>query len=318
MNLEIDATHHRDLSVGVLGAGPIGSWLATRLIDAGRRVLVLAADEHKMASLLASSAQGTETAAAMALSARSIICCIEDGDRAKEAILGVDGIVTVARPGDTLILMSTLDWRLVTSFDNALRAGGIDFVDAPVTGLRTIGAQAGASLTCFAGAADDVYARARPLLELVCSKISHLGPAGHGTAFKIVHSMIAQANRVVAAEALTLGATAGLDLHKMRQLITGSAADSAAIQRLMAHAIERNFSGVALGVTISDVDLQIRLAETLGLPAPMTSQARHIYQMARSMGLGQEDGAAVLKVYEAWAGVEVKSGMPKDALSPDY
>jgi 3-hydroxyisobutyrate dehydrogenase-like beta-hydroxyacid dehydrogenase len=37
----------------------------------------------------------------------------------------------------------------------------------------------------------------------------------------------------------------------------------------------------------------------------MTSQGQHVYHMARAMGLGDEDGAAVIKVYENWTGVPV-------------
>jgi hypothetical protein len=37
----------------------------------------------------------------------------------------------------------------------------------------------------------------------------------------------------------------------------------------------------------------------------MTGQGQQVYQMARAMGIEQEDSAAVIKVYEQWIGAPV-------------
>jgi 3-hydroxyisobutyrate dehydrogenase-like beta-hydroxyacid dehydrogenase len=43
------------------------------------------------------------------------------------------------------------------------------------------------------------------------SEITHLGALGQGIAMKLVNNMLTQVNRVLIAEALALGAKAGLD-----------------------------------------------------------------------------------------------------------
>jgi 3-hydroxyisobutyrate dehydrogenase-like beta-hydroxyacid dehydrogenase len=44
----------------------------------------------------------------------------------------------------------------------------------------------------------------------------------------------------------------------------------------------------------------------LGFPVPVSSNVHEIYKMAQSMGWGEENASAVIKLFEQMAGVEVK------------
>ena len=298
----------RETTVGFVGLGMMGAPMAQNVLESPRRLVAYDVAREKVEQMVRLGAEPAISPADVASRAGILICMVETTAQAEAVILGSNGFVASARPADLIILMSTIDWSVVKKLHAALAAKGIDFIDAPVAGMRNNGGARGAMLKCFAGGAAAAIERARPVLKTMTSEIIHWGQAGNGTAFKLLNSMILQANRIVAAEALALGAKAGLDPAQMFEQFSNSYANSGAMAYLGPRALERNFDGIRMGITIKDVELQVALGKTLGMPTLMTSQGQHVYHMARAMGFGDEDGAAVIKVYESWTGVPVVAG----------
>jgi hypothetical protein len=55
-----------------------------------------------------------------------------------------------------------------------------------------------------------------------------------------------------------------------------------------------------------DVALGRGLAQSFGLPMPVTSAVRETYDAAHAEGFGNLDMAGVIALYEKWAGVKVR------------
>jgi 3-hydroxyisobutyrate dehydrogenase-like beta-hydroxyacid dehydrogenase len=272
------ASDLRSVTVGFVGLGAMGTPMAENIIRGGYRLVVydIRRDQQGLASMGAGVAKSP---AEIARDAATLICMAETTEEAEEAILGPTGFAAAAEPGDVVVLMATIDWAAVKAIDKALAAGGIAFIDAPVAGRRHNGGARGGALKCFAGGDAAALERVRPILETMTSDITQWGAAGDGTAFKLVNSMIVQANRVVAAEAL--GAKAGLDPARMLDAFARSYANSGALQYLAPRVLARDFDGIPMTVTLDDISLQIALGKALGVPLPMTSQGQLVYGIAR-------------------------------------
>lgn len=297
-------------SVGFVGLGMMGAPMAEHVLLQSKGLIVYDLDPDKTAKLAAQGAVAAISVADVARQASTQICMVETSAQAESVILGTDGFIQTAEAGDLVILMSTIEWTAVKRIHAALGARGIAFLDAPVAGMRLAGGAKGGSLKCFVGGAEADVARAHPILSAMTGDIEHFGAVGTGTVFKLLHAMVLQASRIVVAEAFALGAKAGLDPEQMITAFGRSHANSGAMQNLSGRVLRRDFDGIRMGITLKDVDLQIQLGKALGMPTPMTVQGQQVYQMARAMGLEQEDGAAVIKVYETWTGVPVA---PKQA-----
>jgi 3-hydroxyisobutyrate dehydrogenase-like beta-hydroxyacid dehydrogenase len=115
---------------------------------------------------------------------------------------------------------------------------------------------------------------------------------------KHVINMLAQVNRVLIVEALTMGRQAGLELRQMVETILDSKGNSAAFQRLAPRILARDFDGIPMQVTCEDVALQAEMADSLHVPVFMASAALQVYKMGVAMGLGDKDSAAIVQVYE--------------------
>src|SRR5262249_59631069 len=98
-----------------------------------------------------------------------------------------------------------------TAEASAARAGprGIGVIDAPVSGgPHDIAA---GRLTLFAGGADDVVERVRPVLQAYGDPVLHVGPLGAGQRVKLVNNTLFAAQIGLVADAVRLGAQLGVD-----------------------------------------------------------------------------------------------------------
>ncbi len=61
----------------------------------------------------------------------------------------------------------------------------------------------------------------------------------------------------------------------------------------------------AVNIFVKDLAIVLDMARELRFPAPLAALAHQLFLMAASLGHGQEDDAAVVKVYETLTGARV-------------
>lgn len=295
------ADHARDDTVGFVGLGMMGAPMAANILRKGFPLVVH--DRHPQAcdGLAAEGAGPCDTPAAVADRARTIVVMVDTTAQVEEVIFGPQGIHAAARSGDVVLCMSTIDPAAARRFARTLADRDIGLIDSPVAGMQA-GAIAG-TLRAYVGGEADVLASCRPVLEAMATTIVHIGGPGQGLAMKLVNNMLCQVGWVAASEALAVGAKAGLDRAQMVELLCAASGDSAALRYLGPRWLKRDFDGIRLDITYKDMQHQIDMGKALGVPMPMANTAQQIYEMARCKGYGDEDGVAVIKVYEELAGL---------------
>ena len=69
----------------------------------------------------------------------------------------------------------------------------------------------------------------------------------------------------------------------------------------------RNFEpGFTVDLAKKDLGLALDMARSLRVPVPTTSLAHEMYSVSSSLGEGKMDYAAVVKLFELWAGIELQ------------
>ena len=66
----------------------------------------------------------------------------------------------------------------------------------------------------------------------------------------------------------------------------------------------------AVNIFVKDLGIVLDLAHELRFPLPMTALAHQLFLGAAAMGLGNQDDAAVVQVFEKLSGVSVTKGEP--------
>lgn len=298
-------SQNRAETVGFIGLGQMGAPMATNILKKGFPMVVYDIDRGKLNPFAALGAEGGADPADVAHRARTVVSMVDTTAQAEEVILGARGLIEAATAGDVIISMSTIDPMALRTIEPKLSAKGIGILDAPVTGMVT-GAKAG-TLKAYVGGDPAALERARPVLEAMTSEITHFGSIGQGIVMKLVNNMLMQVNRIVIAEALALGAKAGLDPEQMVKTIGATTGNSVAFQYCAPRILARDFEGIRMDITYKDVELQTSLAKSLGMPLFMANAALQVYQMGKAMGLADKDGAAIVQLYERWSGVPVAS-----------
>jgi len=289
-------------TVGVVGMGVMGGGMAANLLKHGFAVVGYDVDPARndhMAGLGAAIADGP---AAVARVAAKTICMVETTAQAEAVIVDEGGILDGAEKGDIHLCMSTIDPLSVKRMHGVLAERGIAMVDAPVSGGHTR-AESG-DLSAIVGGDTAAVEACRPILEAMASKIFHMGGIGQGLAMKLVNNMMIHTNGIAVAEAMVMGAKAGLDPQAMIDVIDVSTGNSVAFQTRAPRFVTGDFSpGGTMDISYKDQELATAFSKALGVPNFLANVSQQVYQMARTAGLNKEDGSAVVKLYEKWAGV---------------
>jgi 3-hydroxyisobutyrate dehydrogenase-like beta-hydroxyacid dehydrogenase len=172
----------------------------------------------------------------------------------------------------------------------------VAYLDAPVTG-GTEGARAGRLAVLVGGAARDLQ-RARPLLEVVGQRITHLGPVGAGQQAKAVNQVLVAGSYAAVAEALALGRRLGLPMAQVVEALRGGAAGSWALEHRSAAMLQGEFPlGFRLALHRKDLAIALESAAACQLELPVTARVAELEDALIERGHGDEDVSALARLF---------------------
>lgn len=285
----------------------MGYPMARNLLRAGHEVAVWSNTIAK-ARDLADSEKGKfcATPKEAAGNADVLFVCVGDTQMARDVILGSGGIIEGVRPGSVVVDCSTIAVSESRRIGQALKAKGVDFLDAPVTG-STPGAESG-NLTFMIGGDPTAFDRVRPLLDALGKKIYFCGAAGMGLQAKLTQNLILSNILMAFNEGMVLATKGGLDPKLMLEILDNSAAKSGLINYKAPFVLERDFTtNFSVKWMEKDIGLMLERGQELGVPLLLTALSRQLFQTAIAAGHGDEDICSTIKVLENVAGVEVVS-----------
>jgi 3-hydroxyisobutyrate dehydrogenase-like beta-hydroxyacid dehydrogenase len=287
-----------------IGTGAMGRPMAARLLSAGFPLVVYSRTRDKAEQLLAGGARWTNSPAEAAAAADVVFTCVTDNDATDKVLFGTDG-VTAARP-KFVVDVSTSGPQTAARYGKALNERGIGFIDAPVTG-GTPRAANGTLTIIVAGDARLIEA-AQPALKAMGSSIFVAGPQpGQAQMVKLVNNMLNYLAMAATAEALVLGVKSGLDPKLMLDVLnTGTGKNSATEVKFPKVVLPRTFNYGATNHTV-DKDLLLFLdeAKKLDVRTPIAKNLSDLWHGWAEQHSG-DDITTIVKLFEGWAGVEVK------------
>jgi 2-hydroxy-3-oxopropionate reductase len=278
------------MNIAVLGIGFMGFAIGQRLCKAGHVVHVWNRTIEKAERLHAHGAMVHATPSSAAASADIVISVLESG-AAVEQVLFAQGAGRAMKPGALFIDMASIKPR--EAKDHAARLSDFDVhhLDAPMSGGPS-GAEAGTLAIMVGGKAED-FARAKVVFDLL-GHATHVGPHGTGQLTKLANQIIVGITLGAVAEALLLCQRGGADMAKVKEAITGGAADSRILQVHGQRMVDRDFAPRArMGVQLKDMRNALATAEEIGFHAPLTEWFEKLYAEGVDHGLTDLDPASI-------------------------
>ncbi|MGB6452332.1 MAG: NAD(P)-dependent oxidoreductase [Steroidobacteraceae bacterium] len=279
--------------VAFVGIGKMGFAMAGRLLAAGHELTVFNRTVAKAEPLVRLGARSTASPREACDGAEAVFSMTADDASSRSVWLGPEGILAASVvPGRLAIECSTLSYDWVMELAGEAAARGLRYIDAPVTGLPDDAASG--ALTLLVGAGTDDLQAARSLLGAVSRSVIHFGPAGAGTAYKLIINLMGAVQIASAAEGLALAERAGLDLRVVVDAIAASQAASPQVVRNTRRMRDDDHHRDVVftpALRLKDVEYALSLAGKLGLGAPFGELAADTLRWL--CDLGSHDAAKV-------------------------
>lgn len=284
------------MRTGFLGLGGMGAPMARNLARAGLLNAVWNRTPDQAATL--AEELGVHCAASpaqLAEHAELILTCVSaDAD----VLAVIDQLLPALTEQHIVVDHSTISAD--TARQAALRVAtrGATFLDAPVSG-GVEGAR-NAQLVIMVGGDSATVERARPALEAMSKKIAHLGPVGNGQATKAVNQIMCAGIAEAVTEALAFGATQGLNLDQVIDVVSGGAAGNWFLEKRGPTMVRDLYpAGFKLAHHHKDLNICLAMAERAGFAAPVTTITRDHYAQLMKQGHGDEDISALYRIKSA-------------------
>ena len=212
------------MKIGFIGLGTMGGPMALRLLEAGHQLTVHNRTRDREGTLAAAGAARAASPREAALEAEVVFTMVSDTPDVQAVVLGEDGAIHGLTAGSVLVDMSTISPATTRKIALALEERGVTMLDAPVSG-GSEGAELG-TLSIMVGGEGTTLERVRPLLEVLGSTITLVGPIGSGQITKAINQVIIAGTYAAVAEGMALGMKAGIDIEAAHQAVSGGAAGS--------------------------------------------------------------------------------------------
>jgi 3-hydroxyisobutyrate dehydrogenase len=285
------------MNIGVAGIGRMGAAIAERLLAHGHRVTVWNRTRAKAEALRAAGASVADTPAQLAAESELVLSILTDAAAIAAAYEGEAGALAADIRGKLFVEMSTVRPETERALAAKLRARGAAMIDCPVGG--TTGPAREGKLLGFAGGEAADLERARPVLEILCRRLEHVGPVGAGASLKLAINLPLLVYWQAVGEALALCQPLGIEPARLVSIFADTSGGPNVLKTrggMLADAMQgRPPASTTFNIDSirKDMATMIEEARALGYDElPVTARALECFDQVSRSGLG--DGDAVM------------------------
>lgn len=285
-------------SVSIIGAGLMGTAIATRLIEAGLGVTVFDLDAAKVAVLVSKGAGHAGSPEEATAASDYVILSLNHADIVRSVVFGEAGVASAATASKLLIDMSSIDPKETAQMaDQLRRTTSMAWVDCPLSG--GVPGALGGRLTVMAGGSDGDFERARNVMQHLCANYTLMGPNGAGQTTKLINQLFCAVAFQAVAEAVKIAEAGGVDPQLIPAALRGGRADSSIMQEYMGKFARRDYSPTGrIDNMLKDLDSLQSFALKTKTPMPMTGQVVEIHRLLCAAGLGAKDSAEMMRLLD--------------------
>lgn len=208
-----------------------------------------------------------------------MVCLLPDSDAVETVLSGDGGLLSSVAAGALIIDMGSSDPRRTVALAERAAAGGVDYVDAPVSGgIRR--ARTG-ELTVMFGGDPAHLERARPLLDAVGTTVIHVGRVGSAHAMKALNNLLSAMNLVGSLEVMEVGRRFGIDPVTMLGTLNASTGQSNVTMTKIDRVLDGSLdSGFALRLMLKDITTAMQIARETESPTPLGDVCIELWRTA--------------------------------------
>ena len=278
--------------VAFVGLGVMGYPMAGHLAKAGYQTRVYNRTAAK-AEKWSQDYQGdfASTPREAAEGADFVFICVGNDDDLRSVVYGDDGVLAGCKEGSILVDHTTASANVAREIADK---SPVPFLDAPVSGGQA-GAENGV-LTVMIGGDQASFDAARPVIMSYARAAELLGSVGAGQLTKMVKQICIAGLAQGLSEGLDFAQRAGLDGHKVVDVISKGAAGSWQMENRGNTMLNDEFEfGFAVDWMRKDLAICLEEAEINGAELPVTRVINDFYGEVQAMGGSRWDTSSLIR-----------------------
>ncbi len=287
-----------DYRIGFIGLGNMGKPMAGHLRRAGARLILFNRSKQVLAEL---AGEGAEVATcprevAERVGDGLVFLSLPNAGSVSEVVEGEDGLFAGLAAGSRIVDMGSTAVEPTRTWHKRALGMDSDWIDAPVSGGQK-GARE-ANLTIMAGGLEESVEAIRPVLEILGTTLTYMGPSGAGQCAKLANQIIVASTIASLSEAFLLCRENGVDLKAARSALLGGFAQSKILDQHGLRMIEEDFEpgGTAIN-QLKDLVEASKVASADSLNLPMLETNKKLWERMLEDGLGELDHSGLYKWY---------------------
>lgn len=306
-------------TVGVVGLGRMGGNMAHRLLEEGLDVIGADLDETAVDALEAAGGDGRSSPAVVAAESDVVVSSLPDPPTVEAVYTAEDGLLSGADGRTAILETSTIDPDTIESLAATAHSQDVEVLGAPVSGGPEDSREG--TLTIMVGGDRSAFDRedVRAVLEALGRNVYHVGEVDAGHTLKLMNNVMSMGNLLLAMETASFGAERGVDGEVMFDVLCNAGGASNQFKKRVPRALNRNFEpGFPVDLGRKDLGLAIETATRMELPMQAASVVHRLFVAASARGYGDEDAAALVKLFEEYTDAIVEADSRIDETFEGY
>ncbi|MGH1587366.1 NAD(P)-dependent oxidoreductase [Methylobacterium phyllosphaerae] len=269
--------------IGFIGLGNMGGRMTRRLTGAGIDVVGFDTDRE------AASRWGATAAASIVAvvgEANVILMSLPDSKVVERVVLGEGGVLGGCRDGQIVVDLSTASASSTRRIAAALAERGVAYVDAGISG-GAAAAEKG-TLTLMVGGDPAVIDGLNWVFAPIAQKVVVMGASGAGHTTKLLNNFLNAVSLAATAEVMVAGRKAGLDLHRLLEVLNASSGVNFATLNRFPKIVDGDYleGGLTGKLMTKDVVLYTDLLHELGVASLNAAGPMASFGLATALGYG--------------------------------
>ena len=291
------------MELGYVGLGVMGAEIVKRLLAAGHGVTGYNRTKEKAEPLLDLGIRFADSPRTVAEASEITFTMVTDSAALRAVTEGPDGVLAGLAEGKIYVDMSTASPAVSRELAGRVTAIGAHMLDAPVSGTAITVEQGTASLMVGGEAA--VFERARPVLEAIGPKVTHVGGNGQAVLMKIATNLSLAVQMLAFSEGVLLAEKGGIRREVAVDVLLGSVIASPMVKYRGPLVLDLpDEAWFNVNMMQKDMLLALEQGRQLEVPLPATAVTNEMLTTARGMGFAEEDFAVLFKALARMSGVE--------------
>ena len=293
-----------DITVGIIGLGPMGGNIARILLSKSFSVAGFDVETERMKSLGEVGMVMTQSTNEVADMADILITSLPNMTALEAAIAE---IVKIQKTNQVIAETSTLALEDKLSIHQKLKAKSKIMLDCPISGTPSM--LVGMTASIYASGDEEAYKKYLPVFEGFTATNYFVGKVGNGTKMKLLANYLVHVHTTAAAECMVMGQKAGLDPELIYKVLKPGAGGSKMFDirgAMMAKSDYREGGGTMFAIYEKDSDIITDFAANIKAPIDLYASSLQKMNSAMALGYGHLDTSAVCKAIEVAVGIDRK------------